>query len=193
MDPRETNAETQSEKTPATEADVDTAVETAAADAGPELVTDPTAEWKNRVAYLSAEIENMRKRFMREKSEVIRFANEGLLKAILPVMDNLQLAFQAAAPKKVEKEGAAESPHMQALLKGLEMTIKHFEQNLEQLGVQGIPSVGTAFDPAIHEAMGQASEPTLAADHVATEVQKGYTLNGRVLRPAKVLVNKVQN
>lgn len=192
MDPRETNAETQSDQAGTVEAAADTTLETGA-DTGPEVVTDPTVEWKNRVAYLSAEIENMRKRFMREKSEVIRFANESLLKSILPVMDNLQFAFQAATKKGAEKEGVEESAHMQALLKGLEMTIKHFEQNLEQLGVQGIPSVGTAFDPAIHEAMGQASDASVAADFVAAEVQRGYTLNGRVLRPAKVLVNKIQN
>lgn len=192
MDPRETNAETQSDQAGTVEAAADTTLETGA-DAGPEVVSDPTLEWKNRVAYLSAEIENMRKRFMREKSEVIRFANESLLKSILPVMDNLQFAFQAATKKGPEKEGVEESAHMQALLKGLEMTIKHFEQNLEQLGVQGIPSVGTAFDPAIHEAMGQASDASIAADFVVAEVQRGYTLNGRVLRPAKVLVNKIQN
>lgn len=153
---------------------------------------DPTIEWKNRVAYLSAEIENMRKRFMREKSDVVRFANEGLLKALLPVMDNLQLAVQASGQTDTKGEQDS-SGQLQAMLKGLQITIKHFEQNLEMVGVQVIPSVGQAFDPAVHEAMGQGSDPQQPADHVIGEIQRGYSLHGRVLRPAKVIVNTVQN
>lgn len=156
---------------------------------------DPTAEWKTKVAYLSAEIENMRKRFMREKSDVIRWANESLVRALLPVMDNLQLAIQASKnPSNSEAdEKLQEHPRFSGLLKGLDMTVKHFEQTLEQAGVQPIKAVGEDFDPNFHEAMSQGSDPNFKDNQVISEMQRGYILNGRVIRPARVVVNKIAN
>ncbi len=145
--------------------------------------SDRLAEWKTRVAYLSAEIENMRKRFLREKSDVIRFANEGLIRILLPVLDNLQLALQSALTVETGS----------GLLKGLEMTLKHFEQTLEQIGVQPIQSVGQNFDPAVHEALSQITDASVKDNEVTSELQRGFMLHGRVIRPAKVVVNKVQN
>jgi len=156
---------------------------------------DPLTEWKTRVAYLSAEIENMRKRFLREKTEVVKWGNETLLKSLLPVMDNLELAVQAAKKAETTEEykKLAQNPLFTGLLKGLEMTLKHFGQTLEQAGVTSIPTVGQPFDPHVHEALGEASDASLKDDAVAQELQSGFTLNGRVLRPARVLVNKLHN
>lgn len=157
-----------------------------------ETSIDPAAEWKSKVLYLTAEIENMRKRFAREKGEVIRMANEDLVRMVLPVLDNLSFAVKAAreAEQKVEKE-MRENPVFANLLKGIEMTLKHFEQTLEQAGVQAVKALGTKFDPTQHEAVGQTQDPQHQDEQISAEVQKGFAMFGRVIRPAKVLVNKI--
>ncbi len=151
--------------------------------------TDPTAEWKNRVAYLSAEIENMRKRFVREKADFFRFSNEELLKGFLPILDNLHLAVRAAKDAEA-KEGSAAGHLGKKLLEGVEMTAKIFEQTLERSGVQAVPALGLSFDPQMHEAIAQSEDGTKGDGEVISEMQRGYTLHGRLLRPAKVVVNK---
>lgn len=155
-----------------------------------EAAADPTAEWKNRVAYLSAEIENMRKRFVREKADFFRFSNEELLKGMLPILDNLHLAVKAAKDAEA-KEGSAAGHLGKKLLEGVEMTAKIFEQTLERSGVQAVPALGKAFDPQLHEAIAQHEDGTKGDGEVISEMQRGYTLHGRLLRPAKVVVNKL--
>lgn len=151
-----------------------------------ETQKDPMEEWKSRVAYLSAEIENMRKRFVREKSDLVRFANEELIKTILPVVDNLQLAVKAAQ----DAEARETHPVVGKLLQGVDMTLKHFEQTLERIGVQTVSAVGETFDPQKHEAIAQSEHAEHPNDHVSAELQRGYTLHGRLIRPARVVVNK---
>ncbi len=154
--------------------------------AGAEAVVE---EWKNKVAYLAAEIENMKKRFVREKADVIRMANEELLKAMIPVYDNLDLGLKAIRDMEAKTEGDG-AKIVANLLKGVEMTLTHFQQTLERVGVQRIDSIGKPFDPTLHEAMGQSSEADVDDNHVSAEFQKGFLLHGRVLRPARVIVNK---
>ena len=147
-------------------------------------------EWKNKVVYLAAEMENMKKRFVREKSDVIKMANEELLKAMIPVFDNLDLGLKAIRDmesKTAESEGAKIIAN---LVKGVEMTLTHFQQTLERAGVQKIDSIGKPFDPVLHEAMGQSTTEGFEDNHVSAEFQKGFSLHGRVIRPAKVIVNK---
>lgn len=152
-----------------------------------DLLDAQLAEWKSKVVYLSAEIENMRKRFARERADLIKMAGEEALKGLLPVFDNISYALKAA--KEAPKADVA-APVLDKLLQGVEMTLKHFEQTLVQQGVSSIPTVGTAFDPTMHEAVGQTQVAEFENDVVSTEVQKGFRLHSRVLRPARVLVNK---
>lgn len=149
-------------------------------------------EWKSKAAYMAAELDNMKKRFVRERLEISKFANESLLKSIVPVLDNLSLALQSA---KGAKEGDVQNGGgmLKALVEGVEMTLRHFEQTLTQVGVEFVKSTGEMFDPEAHEAVGQMQDPSKSDGVVLQEVQRGFKLSGRVVRTAKVIVNKTSN
>jgi molecular chaperone GrpE len=149
-------------------------------------------EWKNKAVYFAAEIENMKKRFMREKADVIKMANEELIKGMIPVFDNLDLALKSIRDMESKaEENFKDNKVVVNLLKGVEMTLAHFQQTLERAGVEKVDSVGKPFDPALHEAMGQSTDENFADNCVSSEFQKGFTLHGRVIRSAKVIVNKL--
>lgn len=150
---------------------------------GEELKAARDEARKNWDLYLrsQADLENYRKRVQREKQEMARFANEGLLRELLPVVDNLQRAVDHA------REEQAEST---ALLEGVEMTLNQFARTLEKFGVTPVEAVGRPFDPDCHEAMGQVVSEELPPNTVAQELQKGYRLHDRLLRPALVMVSK---
>ena len=162
-----------------------------------EAPRDPEAEiteWKKRFAYLSAEVENMKKRQVKERSETIRFANENLLSSIFPVLDNLFLATKAV--HNVENTESAQKllkePLFKSLVEGVDMTIKHFQQTLQSVGVEAIDALDKKFDPLVHEAMGQSENPEKENDVITQVFQCGWKLHGRVIRPAKVIVNKIE-
>lgn len=138
---------------------------------------------KNWDLYLRAraDLENYRKRSQREKEELARFANDNLLREILPVMDNLERALDHA------RQGAADNS---GLVQGVEMTLNQFQRVLEKFGVTPIASLGVQFDPARHEALGQLESADQAPNTIVQELQKGYLLNDRLLRPAMVMVAK---
>lgn len=127
-----------------------------------------------------ADMDNLRKRTTREKEEIAKFANEGILRDILPVIDNLERAVEHS--EKAEDSGG--------LLEGVRMTLSQFTQVLGRFGVETIESVGKPFDPAYHQAMGQLESADHPVNTVMVEMQKGYQLNERLLRPAFVLVAK---
>lgn len=128
-----------------------------------------------------ADLDNYRKRAQREKEDLGKFANEKILREILPVMDNLERALEHAGEEGGGKNG---------LLEGVEMTLKQFSRVLESFGVQPVAAVGKPFDPAHHEAMGQMESAEHPPNTVAKELQRGYLLNDRLLRPALVMVAK---
>lgn len=128
-----------------------------------------------------AETENFRRRMQREKEELSKFANENILREVLPVMDNLQRA--------VEHANANESSSS-TLLDGVEMTLSQFKAVLEKFKVVAVEAKGLVFDPACHEAMGQLERDDCQPNTVVEVLQQGYTLNGRLLRPALVMVSK---
>lgn len=138
---------------------------------------------KNWDLYLRerAELENFRKRMQREKEDLVRFANENLLREILTVVDNLERAIEHA--RKNEET-------VQGLLEGVEMTLSQCQKLLEKFGVTPVVAVGEPFDPTWHEAMGQLESAEHPANTVLQEMQKGYVLNDRLLRPALVLISK---
>lgn len=148
-----------------------------------ELAASRAEAEKNWDLYLRqrAELDNFRKRSQREKEDLARFANENLLRDLLPVLDNLERALDHA-----RKEGETGK----GLLEGVEMTLGQFQKLLEKFGVSAVDAMGEPFNPAWHEAMGQLESTEHAPNTVIQEMQKGYVLNERLLRPALVLIAK---
>ncbi len=127
-----------------------------------------------------AETENLKKRLLKEKEEFQKYATESLVAELLPVLDHLDLALAHGRGNAACKD----------FVVGVDMTRKAFIDILGRHGVAEFGEKGEPFNPESHEALGMASLPDLPADTVAQVVQKGYTLRGRLLRPAKVMVNK---
>ena len=127
-----------------------------------------------------ADMENLRKRTQREKEELAKFANENILREILPVIDNLERAVEHA--DQVANGGG--------LLEGVKMTLTQFSQVLGRFGVEPVEALGQPFDPALHQAMGQIESDEQPVNTVIQQMQKGYQLNERLLRPAFVMVAK---
>ncbi|ALC14982.1 heat shock co-chapterone protein GrpE [Desulfuromonas soudanensis] len=138
---------------------------------------------QNRDLYLRAraDLENYRKRAQRDKEDLARFANENILREILPVLDNLERAVEHAG-----KDDNARG----SLLEGVQMTVDMFGRLIERFGVVPITTVGETFDPSRHEAVGQIESAEHPPNTVVQELQRGYLLNDRLLRPAMVMVAK---
>jgi len=147
------------------------------------IETANTAAAKNWDLYLRerADLENARKRHQRDKEEALRFANDRLLKEMIPVLDNLERAVDHADQDNDDNQG---------LLEGVNMTINQFRKALEDFGVKSINAIGAAFDPNLHQAMGQVESVEQEPNTVVTEFQKGYLLHDRLLRPSMVMVAK---
>jgi len=127
-----------------------------------------------------AEMENMKKRRIREKEELVKFANETLIKEILPIIDNLEKALSHA-----------QSDHNSSgLVEGIELTLNNLLATLEKAGIQEVEALGKPFDPNFHEAISQQADDTALPNHVILELQKGYLLNGRLIRPSMVVISK---
>lgn len=127
---------------------------------------------------LAAEFENYKRLAQRDQREFAKFANENLLKELLPIVDNLQRAIDFA------KAG----PGSEGLIQGVELTLKQFRETLGKFGVREIPTVGQAFDPSLHQAVSQVETSNVAANTIVDEHQKGYLLHDRVLRASMVTV-----
>lgn len=136
----------------------------------------------NQELYLRAlaDMDNLRKRTQREKEDIAKYGNENILREILPVIDNLERAIEHATQ---QEDGAG-------LLEGVQMTLSQFSNVLSKFGVEPLSSLGELFDPAHHQAMGQMETEEVPANHIANELQKGYLLNSRLLRPAMVMIAK---
>jgi molecular chaperone GrpE len=134
----------------------------------------------DRLIRQTAEVENFKKRALREKEDAIRYANETLLKELLPIIDNLERAISHA---KAGGDG-------ESLVAGVEMILKGLFDALGKHGVSQISAAGQPFDPQLHEAMAQVESDSGTANTVLEEHQKGYLLKERLLRPALVTVVK---
>jgi len=127
-----------------------------------------------------AENENFKRRMQREKSEALRFANESLVRDILPVLDNLQRAIAHA-------QGGESG---QSLIDGVTLVARSFLETLEKHGVSRVSAKGQPFDPTKHEAMAQVESTEVAPNTVVDEYTPAYVLHDRLLRPALVTVAK---
>jgi molecular chaperone GrpE len=133
----------------------------------------------DRFLRLSAEFENFKKRMEKEKNDAYKFGTENLIKELLPVLDNLERAID---------HGEAKDP--QGLLEGVDMTLKGFLAALEKIGVSPVDASGKEFDPNLHEAVMVQEDAHHPAGTVLTQLQKGYSLHSRLIRPAMVVVSK---
>jgi molecular chaperone GrpE len=140
---------------------------------------DRLAEAEDRVLRTVAEAENFRKRLQREKEEQARYANEAIIRDLLPVMDNLERALDHSQAE-TDQGG---------LIEGLNMTRKGFLDSLARFGCIPVEAVGRIFDPNFHEAVSQEKTADHEANTVLRELQKGYMLKERLLRPAMVVVS----
>lgn len=126
----------------------------------------------------AAELDNYKKRAVREKTDAIKYGNENLLRDILPLVDNMDRAM----------EQACNSDDFNAFREGLKLLQQQLLMCLQKHGVEQIEAVGKDFDPHVHEAMLQVESKEHEESKVVGEIERGYLLNGRLLRPSKVSV-----
>jgi len=155
-------------------------VETASAEAVVEEIKKEEVDWKSKYYYLAAEVENTRKRFEREKENLAKYGAEKMLADLLDVVDNFE--------RTVDMLKSDTDPKMKNVVVGLDMVRKMFLDSLGKHGLSQIESLGKDFDPNFHEAMAQEYAEGKRPNEVLKEFQKGYVLNGRLLRAAKVVV-----
>jgi molecular chaperone GrpE len=136
----------------------------------------------DRLLRTTADFDNFKKRATREKQDAIKYANEGLLQKLVPVLDNLDMALAAT-----KTAGAEASQSLQA---GVSMIFQQFKSALAEAGLEELNAVGKPFDPNFHEAVSQKETPEVPEGHVVQQLRKGYKLRDRLLRPASVVVAK---
>jgi molecular chaperone GrpE len=146
-----------------------------------EQATNQAVEEKDRALRTVAEMENLRRRTALDVEKAHKFALEKFASELLPVLDNLERTLQVA-----DKTNEAVKP----LLEGVELTLKSMANSVAKFGVIAIDPQGQLFDPNLHQAMSMIENPDVAPNTVIAVMQKGYELNGRVIRPAMVMVSK---
>jgi molecular chaperone GrpE len=137
---------------------------------------------KNFDLYLrsQAEMENLKKRNRKEREDYFKFASESLIKDMLPVLDNLEQALSHS-----ENEN-----NVHALKEGIRLILNGLKDILSKSGLEEVKALGEPFDPCFHEAVSEMADPKAKPGIVLTELQKGYLLNARLIRPAMVVVNR---
>ena len=142
---------------------------------------DKCKECQDKLVRSQADFENLRKRLEKDKLEFLKYANEGVLLELLNVLDDLERTINLA-----------ESGHedLNAFLKGVEMILAHLYDILKEHGVRPIEAEGNGFDPHYHEALMQVENNDLPEHTIVEVLQKGYLMNERVIRTAKVKVSK---
>lgn len=143
-----------------------------------------------RYMRLMAEFQNFKKRAAKEKSDIHAFANERLVNDLLPVLDNFERALGWGADGTGNVEAAEMSEEFANYAKGMEMICLQLKGALEKAGLKEIEALGEEFDPAFHNAVMTDNTEEYEDGRISKVMQKGYTLNGRVIRPSMVAVNK---
>jgi molecular chaperone GrpE len=175
----------------AIEAEVVTEVEAESSSASEEEGVEPALDnvapiveedFKSKFMYLAAEMENMRRRYEREKEGLIKFGNEKVLSGLLDVVDNLDRSIEAVVADEDEK--------IKNIVTGLDMVRNQFMEVLKNNGLKEVEALGKEFDPNFHEALAQQPSEGKDDQEILSVFQKGYILNGRLLRAAKVVVVK---
>jgi len=128
----------------------------------------------------AADLENYRKRMIREKEESLRYANASLIERLLPVVDSFELGLDAARSAR----------DAEAIVRGFELVEKQLQDFLKESGTEEIDAAGQDFDPKSHEAVTLQPDPSVPEGRVLHQIRKGYRLRERLLRPASVVVSK---
>lgn len=147
-----------------------------------DAVETALAEQRDMVMRAQAEVQNMRRRCEQDVEKAHKFALEKFAMELLGVADNLERALQAATEQEDERVGG--------LIEGVELTLKGLLEVFARFNINKVDPQGEPFDPQLHEAMATQPSAEVEPNTVLAVVQKGYTLNGRVLRPARVMVSK---
>jgi molecular chaperone GrpE len=146
-----------------------------------EKAREEAREAQDKLLRVAADFENQKKRLQRDKETSLKYAEENLIKEILPAIDNLERAMGQ------DQSGEDFSKH---LLDGVELTLKGLLGTLEKLGLKPLTSVGEPFDPNFHEALVMEASKDVPEQRVMQEFERGYMLKDRLLRAAKVVVSK---
>lgn len=144
-------------------------------------VLSEAEQWKEKCLRAKAELANYQRRAGKDHAESLRYANASLVRALLPVLDDLE---------RVIDSGASHQRNAEAILDGVKLTLDNFLKVLRDAHVERIDAEGQPFDPQVHEAMMEQDSPEHTERTVLQEVVKGYRLYERILRPAKVIVSK---
>jgi len=151
----------------------------------PELLEDlktraaKADEHWERLLRTTADLENYKKRALRDREEAVKFANESLIKKLVPVLDNFDMALAA---------GQNQAASAQSLQAGVAMIYQQLRSALLESGVEEVDASGKAFDPNLHEAVSQQESSEVPEGRVLQQLRKGYKLRDRLLRPATVIV-----
>ena len=143
-----------------------------------QLKDEEIAKQKDTFLREKAELENFKKRLTKEKDDFVQFANERLLKELIQIEDNLERALEVP------------NATLESLKEGVEMIQKQFSTFLKNQKAEPIEALGKPFDPNLHEVLNQQESEEHEENTVIQEYSKGYTLNGRILRSAKVVIAK---
>jgi molecular chaperone GrpE len=136
-----------------------------------------------RLLRATADLDNYKKRTQREREDAVKFANESLMKKLIPVLDNFEMALSAAN----QTPAAANA---QSLQTGVAMILQQLRSALTESGLEEVDATGKAFDPNFHEAVAQQESAEVPDGHVLQQMRKGYKLRDRLIRPATVVVAK---
>ena len=142
-------------------------------------------KYKDVALRAEAEMQNLRRRAERDVQNAHKFGTERLLQNLLPVLDSLEKAIEAS-----EAAGQSEDDPQ---LEGIKLCSKLFIDVLTKEGIEALDPLGEPFDPNLHEALSMIENPDLEPNSVMTVIQKGYRLNERLVRPAKVMVSKASS
>ena len=165
---------------------------TSAADPAPEAANPASefdalktenADLKDRLLRAMAEAENIRRRAELDVEKAHKFALEKFSGDLLPVIDNLERALDLADKN---------NPELAAMIEGIELTLKSLLDVVRKYGIEIVGDVNVPFNPEVHQAMSMMESADHQPNHVMMVMQKGYTLNGRLLRPAMVAVSKAK-
>lgn len=189
LDPQEVSEETEAKQAmPEEEVEdtVETSTYTEEGEADPSASEDLIAELRKqadehyqRLLRTQADFDNFRRRSRQEKEEFAKYAAQKLIEQLLPVIDNFERAIQSSK----------ETQDFDGLAKGIDIVFRQFDTALRNEGVTPIESVGQPFNPEFHEAIMQVESDEHEEGIVVEEVQKGYMLNGKVIRPSMVKVS----
>jgi molecular chaperone GrpE len=141
------------------------------------------AEARESVLRAQADAINAQRRAEKEVEKARKFALEGFSKEVLVVADNLERALSLVNP---------EDEAIKSIVEGIELTLKSFGDVLAKFNIEAVDPHGEPFDPQLHQAMSMVPNPELDPNTVIAVMQKGYTLNGRLIRPAMVMVSKAE-